>query len=175
MLLQDLTSDIRVADRVVVLWPGVRPEPPRWENQVQDIGPPETSRSHVISVGKSSPRDLHLSAKTQLHPMASKLQLGWTPYQTTSKTGTQPHALAERLPKIILSSQTPQNTPTTGRSPAHQKDKIQPHPPEHRHQFPPLGILHKPLNQPHPLGADTKNNGNYEPAACEKETPNTVS
>ena len=31
--------------------------------------------------------------------------------QTTSKTGTQPHPLAERLPKIILSSQTPQNTP----------------------------------------------------------------
>ena len=24
-------------------------------------------------------------------------------------------------------------------------------------------------------GEDTKNNGNYEPAACEKETPNTVS
>ena len=30
--------------------------------------------------------------------------------QTTSKTGTQPHPLAERLPKIIISSQTPQNT-----------------------------------------------------------------
>ena len=34
-----------------------------------------------------------------------------TPCQTTSKTGTQTHPLAERLPKIILSSQTPQNTP----------------------------------------------------------------
>ena len=31
--------------------------------------------------------------------------------QTTSKTGTQPHPLAERLPKIIIRSQTPQNTP----------------------------------------------------------------
>ena len=30
--------------------------------------------------------------------------------QTTSNTGTQPHPLAERLPKIIISSQTPQNT-----------------------------------------------------------------
>ena len=37
------------------------------------------------------------------------------------------------------------------------------------------GSLHKPLNQPHSLGADNKNNGNYELAACEKETPNTVS
>ena len=58
--------------------------------------------------------------------------------QTTSKTGTQPHPLEERLPKIILSTQTPQNTtpdldrPTrktrsslilqnTGTSPLHQE------------------------------------------------------
>ena len=50
----------------------------------------------------------------------------------------------------------------------------QPQPPEHRHQSPPPRSLQKPLKLPHPLGADTKNNGNYEPAACEKETPNTV-
>ena len=64
----------RVADRVLVLRPGVRPEPLRWESQVQDTGPPETSRPHIISVSESSPRDLHLNAKTQPHPMASKLQ-----------------------------------------------------------------------------------------------------
>ena len=34
-----------------------------------------------------------------------------TSCQTTGKTGTQPHPLAERLPKIIIRSQTPQNTP----------------------------------------------------------------
>ena len=92
--------------------------------------------------------------------------------QTTSKTETQPHRLAERLPKIIIRSDTPKHT--TRRGPAHQKDKYQPHPPEHRHWSPPAGSLHNTLNQPYPLGADTKNNGNYEPAACEKETPNTV-
>ena len=59
--------------RVLVLQPGVRPEP------FQDIGPPETSRPHVISNGKSSPRDLYLNAKTQLHSTTSKLQC-WTPY-----------------------------------------------------------------------------------------------
>ena len=69
----------RVADRVLVLWPGVRPEPLRWESRVQDIGPPETSRPHVISTCESSPRDLHLNAKTQLHLMTSKLQC-WTPH-----------------------------------------------------------------------------------------------
>ena len=58
--------------------------------------------------------------------------------QTTSKTGTQPHPLAERLPKIIIRPQTPQNTPSnvdvptrktrsslihqnTGTSPLHQE------------------------------------------------------
>ena len=74
-----LTNTGRVADRVLVLWPGVRPVPLRWESRVQDIGPPETSRLHIISNGESSPRDLHLNAKTQLHSKTSKLQC-WTPY-----------------------------------------------------------------------------------------------
>ena len=51
-LLLFLLSD--VADRVLVLGPGARPVPLRWESQVQDIGPPETSQLHVISNGKSS-------------------------------------------------------------------------------------------------------------------------
>ena len=58
--------------------------------------------------------------------------------QTTSKTGIQPHPLAERLPKIIIRPQTPQNAPpdvdlrtrktrsslihqNTGTSPLHQE------------------------------------------------------
>ena len=68
-----------VADRVLVLQPGVRPEPLRWESRVQDIGPPETSWLHIISNGESSPRDLHLNNKTQLHSTTSKRQC-WTPY-----------------------------------------------------------------------------------------------
>ena len=68
-----------VADRVLVLWPGVRPAPPRWESRVQVTGPPETSWSHVISNGESSLRDPKLNAKTQLHSTTSNLQC-WTPY-----------------------------------------------------------------------------------------------
>ena len=68
-----------VADRVLVLPPGVRPELLRWESPAQDIGPPETSRLHVISNAKSSTRDIHLNAKTQLHSMTGKLQC-WTPH-----------------------------------------------------------------------------------------------
>ena len=99
-----------VADRVLVLQPGVRPEPLRWQSQGKDIGPPQTSQPHVISISKSSPRDLHLNAKPaplddQQAPVLD------TPCQTTSKTGAQSHPLAERMPKIIIRSQTSQNTP----------------------------------------------------------------
>ena len=68
-----------VDDRLLVLQPGIRAVPLRWESQVQDTGPQETSQLHVISNGKRSPRDLHLYAKTQLHSTTSKLQY-WTPY-----------------------------------------------------------------------------------------------
>ena len=69
----------RVADWVLVLQPGVRPEPLWWESQFQDIGPPENSQLLKISTGQRSPRDLHLNAKTQLHSMTGKLQC-WTAY-----------------------------------------------------------------------------------------------
>ena len=62
-----------VAERVLVLQAGVRPEALRWKSRVQDIVPPETSQPHIISNGKSSPRDLYLKAKTQLHSTTTKL------------------------------------------------------------------------------------------------------
>ena len=69
----------RVADRVLVLRLGVRPEPLRWESRVQDIGPPETSQRHIVSNGESSPRDRHHNAKTQRHSTTRNLHC-WTPY-----------------------------------------------------------------------------------------------
>ena len=66
-----------LAGRLLVLQPGVRLEPPRWESQVQDFGPPaETSQPHIISISKSSPRDLRFNTKTQLHPMARSSSTG---------------------------------------------------------------------------------------------------
>ena len=79
-------------------------------------------------------------------------------------TGTQHHPLAERLPKITIKSQTPQNIPQD--TVLYQKDRIKTHPPEHRYQSTPPGSLHNPLNQHYPLGAETKNNKNYEHAGC---------
>ena len=69
----------RVACRVLVVWPGIRPEPWGWESQVQDIRPPENSQPHGILINECSPRGLHLNTKTQLHPKVSKLQC-WTPH-----------------------------------------------------------------------------------------------
>ena len=43
------------------------------------------------------------------------------PCQTTSRTGTQTHPLAESLPKMILSSQTPQNTPLDAALPTRKR------------------------------------------------------
>ena len=44
-----------VEDRLFVLQPGVRTVPLRWESQVQDTGPQETSQLHVISNGENLP------------------------------------------------------------------------------------------------------------------------
>ena len=44
-----------VDDRLLVLQPGVRAVPLKWESQVQDTGPQETSQLHVISNGENLP------------------------------------------------------------------------------------------------------------------------
>ena len=58
-----------------------------------------------------SPRGPIFGTKTWPHPKAYKLQSWNASGQTTSKTGIQLHPSADRLPKVILSSQLPQNTP----------------------------------------------------------------
>ena len=52
----------RVDDRLLVLQPGIRDMPLRWETQVQDTGPQETSQLHVISNGEYLPE---ISISTQ--------------------------------------------------------------------------------------------------------------
>ena len=51
-----------VEDRLLVLQPGIRAVPLRWESQVQDTGPQETSQLHVISNGENLPE---ISISTQ--------------------------------------------------------------------------------------------------------------
>ena len=45
----------RVDERLLVLQPGVSAVPLRWESQLQDTGPQETSQLHVIPNGENLP------------------------------------------------------------------------------------------------------------------------
>ena len=117
--------------------PGIRAVPLRWESQLQDIGPQETSQLHIISNRENLP-EISVSTPRPSSTQQQARSSAGHPCQTTSNTGTQPHPLAERLPKIIIRSQTPQNTPPdmdqatrntrsslihqiTGTSPLHQE------------------------------------------------------
>ena len=97
-------------ESLLVLQPGVRAVPLRWESQVQDTGLQETAHLHVISNGKNLPESqFQCQDPAPLNDQQATVLDNL--YQTTSKTGTQTHPLAERLPKIIIRPQTPQNTP----------------------------------------------------------------
>ena len=124
----------------------------------QDLGAPARRQGCASEVGEPSsghwstrdlpaPRNIKRRKLSQRSPSQRKdpaplndqqATVQDTPCQTTSKTGTQPHPLAERLPKIIIRPQTPQNTPpdvdlptrktrsslihqNTGTSPLHQE------------------------------------------------------
>ena len=99
-----------VDDRLLVLRSCIRAVPLRWESHVQDTGPQETSQLHIISNGENLPQ---ISISTAI-PSSTQRPASYSAgplCQTTSKTGTQTHPLAERLPKIIITPQTCQNTP----------------------------------------------------------------
>ena len=88
--------------------PEVGPEALEWEHRVQDAGPLENSQPQGRLITKSSHGGLYLN------PRPSSTQLPAAPSVgplTTNKTGTQTHPSAHRLPKVVLSSQTPQNIP----------------------------------------------------------------
>ena len=69
-----------------------------------------TSWPHVISKGKSSPRDLQLNAKTQLHARTSKLQC-WTPHWKDPASSTKTQA---PVPSTMMPTQATEPTLGTG-------------------------------------------------------------
>ena len=95
-----------------------------------------------------------------------------TSHPITIKTETQPHPSADRLHKLELSSQTPKTQhltcscprgkrfssthQSTGTSPSHQEAYTRPC----------INLTHQ--------GEDNRSKRNYDPAACRKETINTV-
>ena len=161
-----------MADRVLVIQPGVRPVPLMWESRVQDIGPPKTSQLHEISNSRAL-RDMFISTLTPSSIQGPASYSAGHPIQTTCKRGIQPHPLAEKLPKIIISSQAPQNTPpgavlptrTTRSSLIHQNTGTSPH---HQEAYTTHGT-----NLTH-WGQTPKNTGTTDLQAA-KRRPQTVS
>ena len=95
---------------VLVPQPEVRPEALEWEHQVQDAGPLENSQPQRRLIIESSHGDLYLNPRpgsTQLPAAPSAGRL--TP--NNKQDSNTNHPSAHRLPKVILSSQTHQNTP----------------------------------------------------------------
>ena len=98
-----------VACGVLVPRPQVGPEPLGWQCQVQDARTPENSWPQGILLGESSWRSP--SQLQDLDPSnCQQAPVLNTPHHTTGKTGIQTHPSVDRLPKVVLSTQTPQNT-----------------------------------------------------------------
>ena len=99
-----------VDERHLVFQPGIRAVPLRWESQLQNTGPQETCQLHVLSNGKNLSEISISTPRPTITQRPASYSAGQL-MSKTSKTGTQPHPLAERLPKIIIRQQTRQNTP----------------------------------------------------------------
>ena len=60
--------------RFSVSQPETKPEFLWWECWIQDAEPPKKSQSQEILIGESSPSDLHLDIKSQLHRIVCRFQ-----------------------------------------------------------------------------------------------------
>lgn len=138
------------------LWVGVL-SPGRWTTKVLLIS------SSIIS--ENSHKSLHPNPRPSTTQLLAAPSAGCLT-QGISKTGTQSQAAADRLP-----TDTPKHT--TLHSPAHQQEKTHFHWPECGHKPLLTWSLHKPLDQPHPPGAETGSK-NYDPIAWGQETSNTM-
>ena len=146
---------------------GVGALSPGWWNAREFLAPGNINKQKLSQRSPSKLQDL-------VPPNCLQIPVLKAPCQTTSKTGAQTHPSADSLPKIVLKAH--RHTKTHYLTwPAHQKEEIQLHPPEHRYESLPPGTLHKPLDQTYPQGANTRSKRNYDPEACRKETSNTVS
>ena len=73
-----------------------------------------------------------------------------TSHQTTSKTEPQPHPSVDRLPKVVLSSQTPKTHQPMGPCSSKRKDSAPPT--REQTPVPPTKKPTQALEQPHPPG-----------------------
>ena len=85
-----------------------------WHSEVGDLSPgcgaTRKLQTHTILNRENSPKGLYLNSKTWPHPKASNLQHQMSHAKQLTKTGTQQYTLADKLHKVMPSSQTPHNT-----------------------------------------------------------------
>ena len=136
-----------------------------WECWVQDTGSHEYSWLQRSIISENSHKSLHPNPRPSTTQLSAAPSAGCLT-QRISKTGTQSQPAAGRLP-----IDTPKHT--TLHSPAHQQAKTHFHWPDCRHKPLPTQSLHKPLDQPHPPGAETGSKS-YDPIAWGQETSNTM-
>ena len=119
-----------------------------WASGVGAPSPRCWNARELLTLGNTNQQDLSWRSLSQLQdpapPNCLQAPVLNATRQTTSKTGPQTHPSADRLPKVIKPTDTPKHN--TWRGPAHQREKIQLHSPERRHQSHPSGSLHKPLD-----------------------------
>lgn len=92
---------------LLVLQQGLGSEPPRWDNWVKDIGPPENS--WILTMRAFSKAIISTQRPDTIQRSASSTTR--CSHQTTSKAGKQLYQLADSLLKVIPSWQKYYNTP----------------------------------------------------------------
>ena len=84
-------------------------------SEVGELSPGHWTARELLAPGNTNQQELSQRSPSQHQdpapPNGQQAPVLDASCQTTSKTGTQPHPLADSLPKVILTSQTPQNTP----------------------------------------------------------------
>ena len=108
----------------------------------------------------STPGSHHFLTKTRLLPAAYELQC----WDTSGQTSNQGRNIADRLLKVLMSSQLPtKHTPWHG--PAYQRDKTQLHSPGGRNQSCPAASLYKSLKHASTMGqrAETRRTTTLQP------------
>ena len=127
-----------------------------------------------VLICRSSPGVCHFHTKTWSYPTTYRLPCWNASGQTTSRRVTQGYSSADRLHKVIMSSQPPLKTnldttlPTRGT--IHSST----------HQLTSTSLSHQeaytsPRTKHTHQGADTRGRRSYSPTASKKETTNTES
>ena len=145
--------------------PGVKLEPPKWECQVLDTGPPEISLASRNINWCELYGGLCLETKTQLHPAACKLQCSMPKSKEPASQDCSPTNHQRGWLTLTKVTEAPKTRPLT-----------EPCPPGKQYWDPPTkawakGSLNKALDQTHPPGGRHQKQEEIWPYCLWEEDP----